>query len=111
MMARLLTTNWQSHLTSAKRAPIELDTLRPVTKSAAPSQHEQALGGTDMKFRPLHDRVVVARIDAESKTAGGIIIPDTAKREAHRGRGDCRPSRWPRRKPQACSDRPQRGRS
>ena len=31
-----------------------------------------------MKFRPLHDRVVVKRIDAEDKTAGGIIIPDTA---------------------------------
>jgi chaperonin GroES len=32
-----------------------------------------------MQFRPLHDRVVVKRIDAEEKTAGGIIIPDTAK--------------------------------
>ena len=32
-----------------------------------------------MKFRPLHDRVAVKRIDAEEKTAGGIIIPDTAK--------------------------------
>jgi chaperonin GroES len=32
-----------------------------------------------MKFRPLHDRVVVKRIEAEDKTAGGIIIPDTAK--------------------------------
>ncbi|MBI3435998.1 MAG: co-chaperone GroES, partial [Proteobacteria bacterium] len=32
-----------------------------------------------MKFRPLHDRVVVKRIGAEDKTAGGIIIPDTAK--------------------------------
>src|SRR5215211_4217478 len=32
-----------------------------------------------MKFRPLHDRVVVRRIDAEEKTRGGIIIPDTAK--------------------------------
>ena len=32
-----------------------------------------------MKFRPLHDRVVVKRIEAEEKTAGGIIIPDTAK--------------------------------
>ena len=32
-----------------------------------------------MKFRPLHDRVVLERIDAEEKTAGGIIIPDTAK--------------------------------
>jgi chaperonin GroES len=32
-----------------------------------------------MKFRPLHDRVVVRRIDSEEKTSGGIIIPDTAK--------------------------------
>ena len=32
-----------------------------------------------MKFRPLHDRVVVQRVDAEEKTKGGIIIPDTAK--------------------------------
>jgi co-chaperonin GroES (HSP10) len=32
-----------------------------------------------MKFRPLHDRVVVKRIDAEEKTSGGIIIPDSAK--------------------------------
>jgi chaperonin GroES len=32
-----------------------------------------------LKFRPLHDRVVVKRIEAEEKTAGGIIIPDTAK--------------------------------
>ena len=32
-----------------------------------------------MKFRPLHDRVVVRRIESEDKTAGGIIIPDTAK--------------------------------
>ena len=32
-----------------------------------------------MKFRPLHDRVVVRRIEAEEKTKGGIIIPDTAK--------------------------------
>ena len=32
-----------------------------------------------MKFRPLHDRVVVKRIEAEEKTAGGIIIPDSAK--------------------------------
>src|SRR5450631_3085742 len=38
-----------------------------------------------MKFRPLHDRVVVKRIDAESKTAGGIIIPDTAKEKPSQG--------------------------
>ena len=38
-----------------------------------------------MKFRPLHDRVVVKRIDAEEKTAGGIIIPDTAKEKPMQG--------------------------
>jgi chaperonin GroES len=38
-----------------------------------------------MKFRPLHDRVVVERIDAEAKTAGGIIIPDTAKEKPSQG--------------------------
>ena len=38
-----------------------------------------------MKFRPLHDRVVVKRIDAEEKTAGGIIIPDTAKEKPSEG--------------------------
>ncbi len=38
-----------------------------------------------MKFRPLHDRVVVKRIDAEEKTAGGIIIPDTVKEKPQQG--------------------------
>jgi chaperonin GroES len=38
-----------------------------------------------MKFRPLHDRVLVKRIDAEEKTAGGIIIPDTAKEKPMQG--------------------------
>ena len=38
-----------------------------------------------MKFRPLHDRVVVKRIDAEEKTTGGIIIPDTAKEKPQQG--------------------------
>ena len=37
------------------------------------------------KFRPLHDRVVVKRIDAEEKTKGGIIIPDTAKEKPSQG--------------------------
>jgi chaperonin GroES len=39
-----------------------------------------------MKFRPLHDRVVIERIDAEAKTAGGIIIPDTAQEKPQQGR-------------------------
>src|SRR5690348_17999692 len=39
-----------------------------------------------MKFRPLHDRVVIERIDAEAKTTGGIIIPDTAKEKPQQGK-------------------------
>jgi chaperonin GroES len=38
-----------------------------------------------LKFRPLHDRVVVRRIDAEEKTKGGIIIPDTVKEKPSEG--------------------------
>lgn len=38
-----------------------------------------------MKFHPLHDRIVVRRIEGESKTAGGIIIPDTAKEKPQEG--------------------------
>ena len=38
-----------------------------------------------MKFRPLHDRVVVKRIDVEEKSVGGIIIPDTAKEKPSEG--------------------------
>jgi chaperonin GroES len=39
-----------------------------------------------MKFRPLHDRVVVRRVEEESKTAGGIIIPDTAQEKPMQGK-------------------------
>jgi chaperonin GroES len=38
-----------------------------------------------MKFRPLHDRVVIKRIEAEAKSAGGIIIPDTVKEKPQQG--------------------------
>ena len=38
-----------------------------------------------MKFRPLHDRIVLRRIDAEAKTKGGIIIPDTVKEKPQEG--------------------------
>jgi chaperonin GroES len=41
---------------------------------------------TKMNFRPLHDRVVVQRIEAEDKTKGGIIIPDTAKEKPQEGK-------------------------
>ncbi len=39
-----------------------------------------------MKFRPLHDRVLVRRVEAEEKTTGGIIIPDTAKEKPQEGK-------------------------
>jgi chaperonin GroES len=39
-----------------------------------------------MKFRPLHDRVVIERIDAEAKTAGGVIIPDTVQEKPQQGK-------------------------
>jgi chaperonin GroES len=38
-----------------------------------------------MKFRPLHDRIVIKRIEAEAKSAGGIIIPDTAQEKPQQG--------------------------
>ena len=41
--------------------------------------------GLSMKFRPLHDRVVVRRTEEDTKTAGGIIIPDTAKEKPMQG--------------------------
>ena len=46
-----------------------------------PRNHKRKL----IKFRPLHDRVVVRRLDAEEKTKGGIIIPDTAKEKPQEG--------------------------
>jgi chaperonin GroES len=51
-------------------------------RSARQKEHDMA----KMKFRPLHDRVVVQRIDAEEKTKGGIIIPDTAKEKPQEGK-------------------------
>jgi chaperonin GroES len=49
------------------------------SKSDIPAKEDR------MKFRPLHDRVVVKRVDAEEKSAGGIIIPDSAKEKPSQG--------------------------
>src|SRR5262249_1004913 len=49
------------------------------------SKTTELLRRTAMKFRPLHDRVVIKRIEAEEKTSGGIIIPDTAKEKPQEG--------------------------
>jgi chaperonin GroES len=62
--------------TPAKTA-LKIKTLKP------PYPREETMAKT--KFRPLHDRVVVRRLDAEEKTKGGIIIPDTAKEKPQEG--------------------------
>ena len=49
------------------------------------SQNLFVLEENDMTFRPLHDRILVRRIEAEEKSAGGIIIPDTAKEKPSEG--------------------------
>ena len=50
-----------------------------------PPRHGAKQKGKQMAFRPLHDRVLVRRVEAEEKTAGGIIIPDTAKEKPQEG--------------------------
>jgi chaperonin GroES len=47
--------------------------------------YERMSKGAEMSFRPLHDRVVVRRLEGEEKTKGGIIIPDTAKEKPSEG--------------------------
>src|SRR6202040_3200668 len=63
----------------------EADRRAIVVKSPS-SSHPSEPKDIAMKFRPLHDRVVVERIDAEAKTAGGIIIPDTVKEKPQEGK-------------------------
>jgi chaperonin GroES len=53
----------------------------PSWSAISPTAHQER----SMKFRPLHDRVVVKRVEAESKTASGIIIPDNAKEKPSEG--------------------------
>jgi len=54
-------------------------------ESSAKVIFNQQKGLSAMNFRPLHDRVLVRRIEADEKTAGGIIIPDTAKEKPQEG--------------------------
>src|ERR1700733_9034960 len=78
--------HWHSQTESATRArrgagfPGAKEVGEP---QQSPSKITQE--GSQMKFRPLHDRVVVRRLEAEEKTAGGIIIPDTAKEKPMEG--------------------------
>jgi chaperonin GroES len=50
------------------------------------SDSQQLTGGRTMKFRPLYDRILVERVESEEKTAGGIILPDTAKEKPQQGK-------------------------
>jgi chaperonin GroES len=71
--------------TRHKRVPagfLLVDSLRdPLRLSRAQNKEE-----TDMAFRPLHDRVVVKRLEGEEKSKGGIIIPDSAKEKPQEGK-------------------------
>ena len=65
-----------------RRTPHRTDIAGP---SAEEPQNLFVHEENDMTFRPLHDRILVRRIDADEKTAGGIIIPDTAKEKPQEG--------------------------
>jgi chaperonin GroES len=69
---------------NAKAATEETNNLFRHTYTAA-GKGAKELREIPMKFRPLHDRVVVKRIDADEKSGGGIIIPDTAKEKPSQG--------------------------
>jgi chaperonin GroES len=77
-MFYLLSACWQSMQTSAK-GPFAAGC--PLFGESAGSEQEE----NDMTFRPLHDRVVVRRLESEEKTKGGVIIPDTAKEKPQEG--------------------------
>jgi len=71
--------SWHSRSESAKRLP------ERVSGPPGRARRDEEIMAKSSKFRPLHDRVVVRRIDAEEKSAGGIIIPDTAKEKPSQG--------------------------
>jgi chaperonin GroES len=66
-----------------QKAPSLYQLLHRARHALAPKPEK--IGGNAMKFRPLHDRVVIRRVDAEGKTAGGIFIPDTAQEKPMEG--------------------------
>src|SRR4051794_19928385 len=72
---------WHSPYASANKVQSR-GRRAPSGGTCAALNHEEV---TRMNFRPLHDRVLVRRIEAEEKTAGGIIIPDTAKEKPQEG--------------------------
>src|SRR3954469_13655421 len=74
---------WHSPYASANKVQSR-GRRAPSGGTCAALNHEEV---TRMDFRPLHDRVLVRRIEAEEKTAGGIIIPDTDQQKPQEGEG------------------------
>jgi chaperonin GroES len=77
-------------LKSAKGTPIKNKRLIDIAMRSEPGVFVRKINRNTaqeerMKFRPLHDRVVVKRIDPDAKSAGGIIIPDTAQEKPSQG--------------------------
>jgi chaperonin GroES len=72
------------HDCECQRAASTGISARAAAAFSVPTAQEEDMA--KMNFRPLHDRVVVQRIDAEEKTKGGIIIPDTAKEKPQEGK-------------------------
>jgi chaperonin GroES len=65
--------------------PVGTHFMRVLAALSGPVSPAEFQKEAPMKFRPLHDRVVVKRIEGEEKTKGGIIIPDTAKEKPQEG--------------------------
>ena len=77
---------WHSLVVSANRVYLSGLPPEPNVRACRPRPSSQVEPGAKlMKFRPLHDRVVVRRIEGDDKTKGGIIIPDTAKEKPQEG--------------------------
>ena len=77
---------WHSLVTSANGGYLLPAETRTDCQGIGPRPASQVKPGAQlMKFRPLHDRVVIRRIEGEEKTKGGIIIPDTAKEKPQEG--------------------------
>jgi chaperonin GroES len=68
-----------------KKGPLLYQLLRRARPGGARRSKPDKLEKIAMKFRPLHDRVMIRRIDAAGKTTGGIIIPDTAQEKPMEG--------------------------
>jgi chaperonin GroES len=70
---------------TAGRGKLAHSTLALLENDASKTVENIELRRTGMKFRPLHDRVVVRRVEEDTKTSGGIIIPDTAQEKPMQG--------------------------